>query len=99
MRRRRTLPGRGDGNSLRAGPANALDAAGEIRLDLEIPDPHDPPSGIGERRVHAPIARTVPSDLLVPERTRLAPIVVRVPVPERTVDEDRDAPPDPGDVG
>src|SRR4051812_3332619 len=99
MRPSRTLSRRGDGTGDRARAAYTLDARFEILLDLEVPDPDDGPTGLHELGVNTPVASTIASDLRIPERTRLAPVVVRVSVPERAVDEDRDAPTNPGQIG
>src|SRR5437016_3906636 len=61
-------------------------------LDLEVPNADDVVPEGRKPLVHPFVTFPVRGDLVVPERTRLAVVVVRMPMPERAVHEHCDAP-------
>src|SRR4051794_26828420 len=59
-----------------------------ITLDLEIPKPKHAPPRSPKLGVHACVSGAIVRNLCVPERAGLAPVVLRMAVPERAIDED-----------
>src|SRR5262245_3886702 len=79
-----------DGPGLQSG-FDALDARLDGFLDLEVPDPHNRPTGRFQLGVHSFVACPVLADLLVPKFAGLAPVVLRVSVPKRPIHKDSDS--------
>src|SRR3954465_1386150 len=60
-----------------------------ITLDLEIPKTKHAPPPSPKLGVPACVSCAIARDLRVPELAGLAPVVLRMAVPERAIDEDR----------
>lgn len=74
------------------------DARREVAIDFEVPESKDGPPCRVEGEVDRCVAGSIASDLGIPEWPGLTPVVVRVPVPEGSVDEDRYPSASPGEV-
>ena len=78
-----------------------LDSIGRRIGVLVLPDPHDRPSGVGQRVVVAPVASDIPIELCLPvvavgARSRA---VLWASVPEAAIDEHGHARPREHDIG